>query len=119
MAMPVVITLVTSTLFPWKSVKTPAADSAALVSLVEFAFEAFVDMENMLQASLGQCAAGLFRALAAAADQDHRGATLIHDTDRPPKQQFSDIGHEVGIFHPIRLVDPGYISPAEREATTE
>ena len=72
------------TLLPWQVVETPAIDAAALMIIVEFTLKPFVDMKDPGESTLKQRLARFQRTFAAAADQDHRGATLVHDTDGPP-----------------------------------
>lgn len=105
-----------SALFPGQAVKAPASDTAALVMLVEFALEALVDVKDTLEAGICERASGFFRTLAAATDEDDRGAAVLCVTTLTTKHQLSDLCNKMRIDVPVRFVDPGNMHGADRMA---
>ena len=94
-------------LFPRQLVITPAAERAALVIVVEVAFEAFVDMEYAGEVSFQERFARLEGPFSATADKDDGSASVIRCADGAAKKQLADFGYEMGIFRPVRFVYPG------------
>lgn len=86
--------------------KPPASRAATVVILVQLPFKAFIDVVNILETSVIQQISSFFGALTAAADEDDGGAALFNITDYAPEYEFSNLGKEIRVDCPIRLVDP-------------
>lgn len=98
-----------SALLPGEPLKAPAVDAAAVVVVIQVAFKTLVNMKYPGEVILQQFFTRFQGTFARTTDQDYRGATFIGGADGAAKKQFSDVGDEMGVFHPVGLVDPGYM----------
>ena len=79
------------------------------MAVVEFALKTVRDIVNMLETMLDQQLAGLFRPVAAAADQQHRNTVVLGGLDHPAQDELAHFAFKIRIDDKVRLIDPGYV----------
>ncbi len=86
---------------------TPAVERAAMMRVIEFALEAIQHVIDLGEAGFLQRFAGLFGAVAAAANQDHRPVV---------RGRHTHLAHEVWVERPVDAVVPRDQNCAHRMA---
>ena len=74
--------------------------------VIEVSFKTLINVIDVFHALPHQQVTSLLGALATAADENDRGTSLFRVTDDTPQHKFSDLGEEVRINSPVRLVYP-------------
>lgn len=85
-----------------------------MVAIVEFAFETLCDIVNAFEAMFEQQVAGLLGAVAAAADQHYRHASVLGRFDHTAENQLAHFALEIGVDDEVGFIDPWDIDRADR-----